>query len=499
MESPVLPMNAQNPILAKLRAALATLQQYRWLWLAPALLGLVAGAAYARLRPAVWEASQGLLLRDEALSNLGRQGRIDSSESRKTAQETILEIARNRLVVAAALKAIGPPAGGGATLPWPSEADVTDARDEVAIRAPKGSEFGHSEVVYLTVRRESRARALALAAALCEQLDARLSQLRRLKAQGLVAELERTAQTARSERELAAQRLQSMESQVGSDLGELRTMVEAGSGDSNLRVALNKIKDELRQAQAKHAADAELQALLAGAVQNPSQLLAMPSQLLDSQPALRRLKEGLVDAQLRTSQILGRTSREHPLAQAAVEAEEKIRQNLRGELETALRSAEAASRLSSALVASTQRQLADVQLRLNRLAGLRVTYSNLAADLRDRSQRLEAADRALADAHAAQGASQASSLLTRMDSPQTGDRPLGPGSLAIVFGGLGGGLGVGLGLVLLLTPSGAGQRRRWSDYLYGRRKTDLPAQGRRASDAPLANERRSGHDRRAAS
>lgn len=487
-----------NPITAKFRPLLTTLDCYRWLWIVPALVGLAAGTGYALLRPVVWEASQGLLLRDEALSNQGRQGRMDSTDSRKTAQETILELARNQHVVAAALAAVGPPPRHPQPSQWPGAADVTEARDEVAIKAPKGGEFGRSEVVYLSVRRPSRAQALALAAALCDQLDLRLAKLRKMKAEGLIAEVQKSEGTARAERDDVARRLQALESQVGSDLGELRTMVEPGAGESNLRTAMNKIKEELRQAQAKYSAGEQFEGLLAAAMKNPNDVLAMPNQLLESQPALRRLKDGLVDAQLRTSQILGRTSPEHPLAKAAIEAEQKIRQNLQAELQTALRGASAELTVSGALVASLERQLVDVQRRLDRLAGLRVTYSNLVSELRQRSQRVEDAEKALADALASQGAAQSSGLITRLDSPQTADRPVGPGNVVIVASGLGGGLVLGLGLVLLIAPAGAAGGRRWTDYLYGRRTTDATGRGRRASDPP-GNERRTGLDRRAAS
>jgi len=422
-------------------------------------------------------------------------------------------------VLQAALAAIGAPADCPQPWLWPQAADIAQARDDVPIRAPKGGEFGRSEVVYLTVKRPTRQQALALATALCDQLDTHLQKLRKTKAEGLIAELQKNLETAQADREVVARRLQALESEVGSDLGELRTLTEPASGESNLRMGLNKIKEELRQAQAKHSANEQLQALLAAAVRNPNDVLAMPNQLLESQPALRRLKEGLIDAQLRTSQLLGRTSAEHPAAQAAVAAEEKIRQSMQAEVATALRGVSADHKLSAALVASLEAQLADVQGRLDRLARLRVNYSNLVAETRQRSQMVEEAEKALAEARAAQGPAQASSLITRLGRPQTGDRPLGPSTLVLGAGGVAGGLALGLGLVVLVAPSATGRARRWSDYLPlgGRRKTDLIGQpavppcratdqpyGRRADDAPVQSaqtpqpgDRRKGGDRRA--
>ena len=47
-------------------------------------------------------------------------------------------------------------------------------------------------------------------------------------------------------------------------------------------------------------------ALLKQAEADPTALVAAPCRLLDSQPALRRLKDGLVDSQLRTANLQGR-------------------------------------------------------------------------------------------------------------------------------------------------------------------------------------------------
>lgn len=512
-------MSANHPTTAKFRQFANTLVAYRWLWILPTVLVPLAALGYARFRPEVWEAAQGLLLRDDALTNQNRAGRFDGNESRKAAQETILEMLRNRQVVQAALTTIGPPADCRQPWLWPQEADTEQARDDVTIRAPKGGEFGRSEVVYLTVKQATRPRAIALAAALCDQLDTHLQRLRKNKAEGLIVELQKNLETAQADREVVARRLQALESEVGSDLGELRTLTEPASGESNLRMGSNKIKEELRQAQAKLSANEQLQTLLSTAVKNPNEVLAMPNQLLESQPALRRLKEGLIDAQLRTSQILGRTSAEHPAAQAAVAAEEKIRQNIQAELATSLRGVSAEQKLSAALVASLDAQLADVQGRLDRLARLRVSYSNLVAETRQRSQMVEEAEKALAEARASQGPAQASSLITRLGQPQTGDRPLGPGTVVLVAGGLAGGLALGLGLVVLVAPSSVGHGRRWTDYLplAGRCKTDVVSQplvpGRRAEDqaygrrttdvpatpaaTPETGDRRKGGDRRA--
>ena len=63
----------------------------------------------------------------------------------------------------------------------------------------------------------------------------------------------------------------------------------------------------------------------------------MPNAVLDTQPALRRLKEGLVDAQLRAANLTGSLSAEHPQALAATTAVQKIKNQLLTELRVAIR------------------------------------------------------------------------------------------------------------------------------------------------------------------
>lgn len=458
----------------------------------------------------MWEASQGLLLRDEALSNLGRQGRFDGSESRKTAQETILEIARNPLVVAAALATATTADDNAPAVPL-SDKEIKQVSETVAIKAPKGGEFGHSEVIYLTVRRPTPRQAVAMTTALLDQIEQRLRTLRNAKASSLIGELQKAAEMAAAERDVASRRLQELETQVGSDLGELRTLTEGSSGESNLRNASNKIKEELRQAQARHAMSEQFCECLQQAQANPDGVLAMPTQLLDAQPALKRLKEGLVDAQLRTSQLLGRTSSEHPLAQAALAAEQKIRQNMRDEVQSALRSVEGECRLSAALVASLEGQLADVERRLDNLARVRVHYSTLVSETKQRNQTLDEAQKALSETRAIYEAATASSLITRMDRAQVGDSPVGPSQKVMTAAGAGLGLAIGLGLVLLVAPAQTARGRRFTDYLrnatatlYGRRVSDkvatVPVQtssaGRRASDQLAVEDNRRAGDRR---
>lgn len=456
----------------------------RWrLWAVPTAALTVLSLAYAVLRSPVWEASQAFVVRDEALSSVSRQGRFDSVEAMKTTQETVLEIARNPRVVAAALAEVGPPAARRSD-DWPSDRDVESARDLITVTAPRGAEFGHTEVIYLTVKWDNREQAVAMAKAICRQMELFWQNLRNVKAQSMIDEAAKTAALARADQETSTRQLEALEKELGSDLGELRTLNEQGTGESNLRSSMNKIQEELRQARATREIRVQQQGFLKTALDNPDQLLATPAQLLESQPALKRLKDGLVDAQLRKAELMGKMSADHPHVKTAVQAEAQVRKNLHDEVQVALRGVDADLKVSEALVQSLENQLADVRRRLDRLAGIRARYSNLVADVRRNAENVERTQKALTDAKAAQGAALSTTLITRLDDPLTGSKPVGPSSAVIVLTGFVGGLGIGMGLVLLVTPIGPLNGRRWSDYLPGRRSADRMAGGRRSEDGP---------------
>lgn len=449
-----------NAPVVNVAEIIRTIRQHPRRWIVPTLLLTVVAGLYALVRPASWEASQALTVRNDAVNKLDGPGKFRDSGEMKTSQETILEIALSRTVIAAALKEVGPPASNGSVAQnWPSAGDIDGLRDSVKVSPPKGAEFGKTEIFYLKVRDGDRARVVALASALCNSVEASLQQLRETKAAGLIAELTNSVSLADADRQAATDRLAAIERQAGGDLGELRFLHQAASGDSDLRRKTLEIENELRQAKNAQRDNEELAKLLQAAQDDPGRLLATPNSLLDSQPALKRLKEGLVDAQLRTASLMGSMQPVHPLVQAAKAGEQQISQQVHNELNIATRGVEVNLRLNAGRVTALENQLQNSRERLNRLAGLRADYSNLVADVNHRGELLDAARRDLAEARAGQSAAHSASLLSRIDTPDAGTGPVGPSRAMILFAGMFGGLFAGLGLVVLTLqptpPAGA--------------------------------------------
>jgi polysaccharide biosynthesis transport protein len=182
---------------------------------------------------------------------------------------------------------------------------------------------------------------------------------------------------------------------------------------------------------------------------DPGRLLATPNTLLESQPALRQLKEGLVAAQIRTATLKGEMSEEHPKVKAAIETEEGISRNLHAELAIAIRGLEVENNLDKQRITMLNEQLAQNETRLKRLADLRATYAARLVEHQNRAAALSRAENDLAEARASLASAGAASLLTRIDDAQTGEKPAGPEKAVIVMAGIAGGMLLGFGILFL--------------------------------------------------
>jgi succinoglycan biosynthesis transport protein ExoP len=478
------------------RQLVSTLRRHCVLWTAPTIALTVLAVGYGIVRPVEWRASQALIVRDEAGgSTTTRQGRFDTSEAMKAAQETVVQMSQNPSMIKAALVEAGTPDGSHSPIGWPTRVDIESLQDVITVSPPKGGEFGRSEVIYLSVDGPTRERAVVLTKAVCNQLEFQLQGLRRAKAQSLIAELEKTVSLGEGDLAKATTKLEDIEQSVGSDIDELRALTETTSGTSNLRGTSNHLQEEIRRTQLVHDGNAEQLKLLTAARHDYNRLLAAPQRLFEQQPALRRLKEGLVDAQLRTAQLLGRMSTDHPEVKAATLAEDQIRTQLNSEIDLVVSNLQNELKVSAALLQTLRQQHAEIDGRLKHVASLRADYANLLAVVRQRTENLAQASKDLADVRASQAAALSSSQIARLDEPQPGNSPVGPGFTTIVAAGFGGGLTLGFGLVFLTAPLGNLWGRRWSDYIgLGRRAADKntignaqtaePTYGRRAEDAP---------------
>ncbi|MFC1758336.1 GumC family protein [Planctomycetota bacterium] len=493
-------MSSDNQLQNVFNQFVTAMQKHRRLWIAPTIICGVLGTSFAVFKSSTWNAWQAIHLRDAGSEN----GQFENIDLRKAAQETVIELSRNRSVIAAALKEYGPPKSLFPNKNWPSNETIISVRRELSVSAPPGTELGNADVIHLSVNANSPDNALRLNKAICNQLDLHLQKLRMSKAQNLVAELENKQSLARNDLRLATAELEKLEHQIGQDLGELRTLDQTGAGESNLRTSLTQISNGLRAAKNRRMAQDQLDRILTAAKKDATKLVSIPDRLLDSQPELRRLKDGLAGAQLRIAELSGKMRSTHPQVRAATRELNEIRSQITNRLPAWTESLRADIEITNGLKNSLQAELSRVEKRLSELASLRAPYSNLISRVQNRRDQLRDVNQALSEAEAQRSSAQSSSVFTLVGETEVSDSPIGPGRATIAVSSCVGGLMIGVGLVLLVSPiasfSNDGIRefgRRATDQLrvtFGRRESD-------ESDATAAtggdqSERRGGSDRR---
>ncbi len=463
------------------------------LWVGATAIFGVCGLVYALFSGDVWPARQPLIVRDEASGAADRLGRFGSQTELKAAQETVLEMCQNRDVVAAALRQIGPPSGKEPA-EWPSIATIDGTiKRSVNLLAPQGSGFGNTEVVYLQVSAPDQQRALDFCGAMFDNLTEHLRNVRRVRADSVIRELTHARDLARQNLNEVSARMREVETRFGEDLGDLRNLNDTIAGDGTNRRTLEETTRELQTAELELSKIESMFRLLNEGANDPQKLLISGSELLSNQPTLLRLKDGLIDAQLRSSELSGVYTMKNPKRRAAIAAEREIRDRIKQETLAVIQSMEPVLELERGRVAKLAEKKDRLSSRLGLLAGARTGYAKIDSELKQRTQQLADAERRLTDAHASRSAALSTNLVASLGPPQVTDNPVNPGTTTLTGGAAIAGLIFGLGAVFLIAPGPTESqgRRRWSDYVSGK--------GRRASDQNEADGQPSGPARTAVS
>jgi uncharacterized protein involved in exopolysaccharide biosynthesis len=448
-------MASSHPPTVTPHDLLRTLREHPRRWVVPAVVVTALAVVFAIVRPRSWEAVQALTIRDEVSIDTRQQANSTRADDVKATQETILELAHSQAVLRKTLEVVGP-AKAQTAKGFPTALDIEEFGEDINLTPPKGSEFGKTDIFYLKAQARARDRALKLAEVLSLQVQGSYEELRRMKAHSVILELQKTVELARKDLDDCTKRLTAMEQAVGgSDLGELRIMNEMPSGMSDLRNESFAIENELRTVVNAQVQNEQLLEILRAAQVDRGALIACPNSLLTMQPGLKRLKDGLVDAQIKLATLLGSLSSDHPQVIAAQESTVQIGKNLHNELAIAIRGIQSEMKLNQDRIASLESQKARLHGRFDKLADVRATYGNLAALAMHRGEILKAAELELAEARSKQAAAHAGPVLQLIGDPVTGTRPIGPGRTAIVLGGLLGGLILGIGIVVLTAQPAA--------------------------------------------
>ncbi len=261
------------------KQTLSTLTSWAPVWIGCTILCGSAGGFYAFvLKKDRWLASQAMIVRDEASGSHMRQGRFESTSELKVAQELILDLARNPQVIRSALAEVGPPPDMPAAkaVDFPNAETIREfSESSLTMRAPRGAELGSTEILYLDIKDETPQRAMRLAGAVTDALEKQLRAVRESRAQSMTEELAQARETARTQLSAATVRLQELEKEIGSDLPDLRSMVE-NTSSFNPRSTVEQLQSELRQALNRHQQLLVEEQMLASAAANPDSFINAP-------------------------------------------------------------------------------------------------------------------------------------------------------------------------------------------------------------------------------
>ena len=101
-------MNTVPNSLAEPRELGRLLVVYWRRWVTVTLLATAAAVAYALLAPKTWQASQALIVRNEAVGSETEPGKFRGAEDLKSIQETIMELSKSHGVLKATLRGSRP-------------------------------------------------------------------------------------------------------------------------------------------------------------------------------------------------------------------------------------------------------------------------------------------------------------------------------------------------------------------------------------------------------
>jgi uncharacterized protein involved in exopolysaccharide biosynthesis len=368
-----------------------------------------------------------------------QHGKFPHVEDFALTRETLLEIATSDCVLHNALVAVGPAIYNDSAV-YPTDDDVADLRDSLCIAPPNGSDNGSHDVLYLKVEDHDKTRAADLANAILEHLQNRTQEIHSEKARDVVDELKQKALIATADLKEATEQLTTIEKSVGSDLAELRRLHESPSHESDLHRKMIDVEAELRATRQKAVEFTQLREVLTTTQQDPHHLVSMPNGLLKSQPTLRRLKDGLSDAQSKLRQ-----------AQAA---ENDVIQHINAELAIAILGIEVEERVNGSHIDSIESQNDDLHGRLERLAELRSEYSTLIDRVDHHTELVRDARRSLTDARAMLASANKTQLIRPLVEPKAGVAMIGQSRAFVVLSGLVGGMVLGWGLLFVaLSPA----------------------------------------------
>jgi hypothetical protein len=429
----------------------STLWKYKLCWIVPAIVGFVLASTYALLlRPETWTARQSFIVRDDLLGEAFKPGRFESQESLKSAQETILEVARRPLVVRSVLEKLGP-SSSWASENWITDEVIEETQGEINFSAPNGAEFGNTEVIVLTAKASSRERTRQFIELLSEEIITQVNHVRSLRLASMESELQQTYNGAVASQEEAMKRLAELDERLGPDVGVMNSLSDGQSADSSLKREIAEIKAEVRTKQSDlEKAEAVLVSLLR-AFDNPEQT-DLSSSVLEEQKNLEKLRDDLTALKLELAVAKGRFQDRHVDVRTLQNAIEIQKKYIHDELTSEMEGVQANIAMLKNQIENKTDQIASLDSRLMMLSKHRTEYLALNTQVKELTEAALRAKTSWGMTKSLAGSARTVGLITPMDVAQVSSRPDGVGKKIVAVAGLIAGLFIGLGLMLLIAP-----------------------------------------------
>ena len=434
----------------RLNQIVLSLIDYWYLWVVPCLLGLCLSVFYALLlHTPTYTARQSLILRDDLMGNSFKPSRFESLDSMKSAQETILEIARKPEVIRNVIEQMGKNRSSFFGNGGVSDKDIEMMQGNIEFGAPNGAEFGRTEAVVLKVTAESREEAKGFTVRLLDEIDSKLSDVRRQRLSSMEQELSVASESTKNLLQKSSDQLQAIERSFGAEITTLRELNDPQAGNA-FDQKLNQIRLEKRQAVSDLASAREQKVLLENAVANNS--IVTSKQLLEMQPALGVMMGSLNTARQRLSIAEGRYKPLHPALKASRQSVRHQEEMLFKSLGPTIVGVDSQIAMAESKVERLDKSISMLENKLMDLSEQRVPYAKLQEDVMNKTKVHSDVQAKLSRIRSYTSSTENIGLLTRVGEPQVGSQPNGLGRKALILIGLLGGLMIGLGLVALAVP-----------------------------------------------
>ena len=429
----------------------STLRNHAMLLIVPAVIGLVLAAFYAFfIMPEMWTARQSFLIRDDLSGTAFKPGRFDSEEARKSAQETILEVARRPLVVRSVLEKLGPEAMLSGSN-WVTDEVIEDTQKAIDISAPNGAEFGKTDAIVLTAKSSTRERTRKFIELLSKEITTQTNRIRSLRFESMESESHQAYLAAVEARDDAINRLNDLDQRLGSDFGFLTLrgnqpgQPTQPSGVEGIQSEILRKQDELEQAEIVFAA-------LLKAFENPKQASQLPSEVAAAQPKIENTMAKLLDLQEELHLAKGLYSNRHPRVRSLAKAIEFSQQQLYNSLTGEMAGVQAGIKLKKRQLAGLKDRIEKLKARLIRLSKARSEHLALTTQSQQLGEAATRAKTAWTEIESRTKTARTVGLLTPTDVAQVSTRPDGVGKKAVSLAGLLGGLLIGTGLMFIVAP-----------------------------------------------